>query len=657
MMMKKLLLFSLALFVAAGLSAGERQLKVESAQKIKTPDGRTILLENLGLPLTPKPAYVEFVTTSPDGEKIAWGVFRGTIEHYVVGYGEKTGLRIIDVTKYYAPHSYKPTITPYKGFIYILAGNRGPTLLKYEIATGKTTEIRHFKDQYYWLGHAVDSKGRIFWGISNNKKNEALLVGIDPATDKIIMLPKLNRINRQTYAISPAIDKNDIAYVPLGMNKQDICMVNLNTWEAKSILTDEERRAFAKGRSKLPVVRYINGAVYTKLDNKIYECTPEGLKPAPAAIKDLPRSWSCNTRRPDAGFRPNQWAADFTSDGLILKDSSGKTEQINIKGLPVIGHELYSIGSVHNGRLFGSGIFGSSLFSVDLKTLKATDHGGIGRAGVQQYDLASTPCGVLFCGYTGGYFDLFDPTKPVKEGVNPKPVWDLRQYNQERPFRLTAADKENMVFYTGSMATKNILPGALTKIDLKTNKHVTWQNIIPNQSIFDVVVVPGSDLLFGTSCIQGGTGSVPTEKEAQIFLFDPKLGKIIWQDNPVKGPCVAYQGSMLTADGKILVIARITSKDYRWMIFDPATRQSRIGNTLPHRSSGRFVFSEKRPVNGKNYFTCQGYFFEYDPVKDKVTPLFKDKMLDTTAYINFADEDQYMYFLDECRLMRWKFIQ
>ena len=60
--MKKFLFSCFALFLAAGLTAAERQLKVESIQKIKTPDGRTIQLENLGLPLTPKPAPVELDT-------------------------------------------------------------------------------------------------------------------------------------------------------------------------------------------------------------------------------------------------------------------------------------------------------------------------------------------------------------------------------------------------------------------------------------------------------------------------------------------------------------------------------------------------------------------------------------------------------------------
>ncbi|MBQ7393578.1 MAG: hypothetical protein IJV89_04420 [Lentisphaeria bacterium] len=654
--MKKILFLSLSLFLAAGLAAAERQLKVESVRKFKTPDGRTIQMESLGLPLTPKPASVEFVTTTPDGEKIAWGVFRGALEHYVVGYGEKSGRHLIDLTKYYGLHSYKPTIAPYKGFIYILAGNRGPALLKYEIATRKITEIHRFKAQYYWLGHTVDSRGRIFWGISNNKKNEALIMGIDPATDKIILPPKLNRIDRQTYALSPAIDDNDIAYIPLGMNTPDLCMMDLKTMEAKSILTDEEKKILKKMRVKLPAVRLIGGKVYTRFNKKIYECTPAGLKPAPEEIRDFPLSWICNTRFPGTAFRPGWEAFRFTSEGLILKNKQDQREWIPIKGLPVIGHEIYSVGGVHKGKIYGSGIFKGHVFSVDLKTLKATDYGLIGRSGVQQYDLASTPYGVLFCGYTGGYFDLLDPERPIRKGINPKPVWDLNASEQERPFRLTAADASNTVFYTGSMATKNRLPGALTKIDLKTGNHKTWRNIIPNQSIMDVVVVPGTKLLFGTSTVSGGTGSKATKKEAQIFLFDPEQEKVIWQDNPLKKPCVAYQGTMVTADGRILFVCRVASKEYIWLVFDPATRKCKIGKKLPYVTSGRFVFAEKRPVNGKNYFTCQGYFYEFDPAKDTVIPLFKDKILNDSNYIHFAEEDQYMYFRYEAQLMRWKFV-
>ena len=158
--------------------------------------------------------------------------------------------------------------------------------------------------------------------------------------------------------------------------------------------------------------------------------------------------------------------------------------------------------------------------------------------------------------------------------------------------------------------------------------------------------------------VEGGTGSRPTEKEAQIFLFDPASGRVVWQDNPVKGACYAYQASMNTADGRILVIARVRGEDYRWVIFDPVTRTSKIGELCKNgEGRSRFAFSEKRPVKGRNYFTCFGTFYEFDPATNRVTALFSDPSLNETNYFKYVDEDDSIYYLDEARLMRWRFIR
>ncbi len=644
--------------LAGGMShAAERQLKVESSREFKTPDGRRILVENLGLPLTPNVGQVEFVTVASDGERIAWAVCSGTMEHYIVGYGEKSGLRLIDVSRFFGPHKYKPTIAPYGDYVYILAGNRGPHLLKHQLSTGKTTEIHHFQDRYYWLGHTVDSQGRIFWGVHDSSKHREIVIGVDPRTDKIITTEKISDDPAQSYALSPAMDDRDVLYIPIGMNRPDLWMLDLKTGAKKSILTEAERAKFLRQRIQIPRVFRKGGNVYVGLGRQSFLCTPEGLRPAPDV---KPSSyWNSNACFPSRQFREDGTTAEeINSDGLVLRRPDGETELIRIEGIPVLGHELYSIGSVYKGRLFGSGIFKGNVFSVDLKTLKAIDYGLIGRAGVQQYDLAATPYGVLFCGYTGGFFDLFDPDRPIEKGKNPKPVGSLKAYDQERPFRLTAANDEQTLFYVGSMATKNALPGALTRVDLENGEFTCWKNPIPDQSIMDVVTVPGSPLIFGTSMIEGGTGSRPKEKEARIFLFDPATGRVVWQDNPVKGPCYGYQGSMNTADGRILVIARVRGRDYRPVIFDPATRTSEVGEALKGGGGrGRFVFSEKRPVKGRNYFTCFGAFYEFDPETNRVTMLFSDPSLYETNYFKYVDEDDSFYYLDESRLMRWKFIR
>ncbi|MBO5763519.1 MAG: hypothetical protein J6R85_06565, partial [Lentisphaeria bacterium] len=91
-------------------------------------------------------------------------------------------------------------------------------------------------------------------------------------------------------------------------------------------------------------------------------------------------------------------------------------------------------------------------------------------------------------------------------------------------------------------------------------------------------------------------------------------------------------------------------------IFDPATRKATVGKSIPVGSGrSRFVYAEKDPVKGRNYFTCMGAFYEYDPATGAVTMLYDDSSLHETGYIKYVKEHDCIYYLDEANLMRWKF--
>ena len=138
------------------------------------------------------------------------------------------------------------------------------------------------------------------------------------------------------------------------------------------------------------------------------------------------------------------------------------TRTIPIEGLPVVGHELYAIGDSKDGVLYGSGIFPANSFGLDLKTLESTDFGMGSRGGVQNYDLAATPYGILMASYVGANFDLLDPAKPIEPGINPKPIGDLRKEEQERPIRLTKIGDGN-VLYVGTIPAKNTHGGVIAR--------------------------------------------------------------------------------------------------------------------------------------------------------------------------------------------------
>ncbi len=636
--------------VAAVADPGEkRQLTPKPEATFKLPDGRTLELELLGRPLPAKKSPVEFVTTSADGEKIAWAVSRATIEHVLLGCGEKSGLHKLDLSEYFGPHSYKPTLNPGGDSVYILAGNRGPALIKYHIPSKKATVLRKYETRYYYLGTAVDSKGRIYWATYP----ETEVIGVDPADDRVFSLGRMTTEKKQSYALSPAIDDADILYVPVGESYPQLFAYNLATGAKKQLFSDADIKALQQKSVRIPRVTLQDGKVYTRIGAQIFRCTPEGLQEAPE-IKLVSESNRPNAKYPSCKFNDRETALYFDENGLVLND--GKSSRtIPLEGLPVVGHELYAIGDSKDGVLYGSGIFPANSFGLNLKTLESTDFGMGSRGGVQNYDLAATPYGILMASYVGSYFDLLDPAKPIKPGVNPKPIGDLRKEEQERPIRLTKIG-DGKILYVGTIPAKNTHGGVIARIDLEKGEIKSWRNVIPDQSIMDLVEVPdGGGLLFGGSCVDGGTGSEPKAKEAAMFLFDPATGKTVWTASPLPG-ARAYQGSSVTSDGKIMIVGR-GEKMYRFYLFDPVKREIVKDEELPGQY-GTWIFAEKKPVgpDGNNYFLARGALFEYSAKTGKLTRLFEHPSLKVTGYTAVAP-DGCLYYLNECRLYRVRLFQ
>ncbi len=623
-----------------------RTLRPQPLLQQSLPDGRTLILEELGRPLPGKASPVEFVAVMPDGEKIAWAVSRATLEHFLLGYGEKSGLHRLDLTEYFGPHSYKPTIAFHRDSIYILAGNRGPALIRYHIPTRTAKVLRKYDIPYYYLGFARDTGGRLYW----STYPETEVIGVDPETDRVFSLGRMTEDLDQSYALLPAADDDGTLYVPVGMKRPELYACNLKTGARKQILKPEESRLLTEKRRSMIRVLLRDGQVYADLAGRVMRCTPDGLVPAPGVrfVRDVVPG---NARQPSCDFGDGRTAVRFTENGLVVA-RDGREELIPVAGLPVVGHELYALGAVRNGVLFGSGIFPANTFGLDLNTLQARDYGMISGGGVQNYDLAAAPQGVLLASYVGGYLDLLDPASPVRKGVNPRRLGDMKQWQQERPFRLTPG--EPGIFYTGTMPAKNLHGGAIVRIDLNSGWVHAWRNLIPDQSIMEVIPVPGDDFtLLGLSNINGGTGTKPLAETAELFLFTPVTGKVIWHDAPL--PDVElYQGAARTREGRFMFLARHRDGRYDWCLWDPAQRK--ILRRVPLSGSNRLWGYTAREADaaGRLYFILQGAAYEYAPGRPEPVKLLEHPSLRTTGYITLAPDGN-LYFFDECRLMRIRF--
>jgi WD40 repeat protein len=128
---------------------------------------------------------------------------------------------------------------------------------------------------------------------------------------------------------------------------------------------------------------------------------------------------------------------------------------------------------------------------------------------------------VYFGTYPSGSVHVLDPK--VDPYAAPKTLFTIGN-EQDRLHTMTGGDGK---LFIGSIATYQRLGGALTVYDGETYK--VFRNVVQDQSINGLAYKDG--LLYGSTTIKGGLGSVPTAEQAKVFIWDPKTEKKIKEVN------------------------------------------------------------------------------------------------------------------------------
>ena len=634
------------LFSAGALDT--RQLTVSKVEDLAGGDGKTYTIELVGKPLPSPTAAVQFVTREPEGTDIAWAVVRSPEVYGLLGYDRlKNERHWIDLSKYHGEHGLSPVAVPGRGAVYILAGNRQPGIFKYDIARRETTLLRAIDPRTtgkYWLGGAVAPDGKIYFGIHPT----ATLLELDPAADRVTDLGRIADDPLQMYIILPAVDDRNILYAPVGLGKVELFAVDLANGARKQLLSPAQQAEYAAlpGQQKVEIALK-DGKVYRVFGGKYYLCSFDGVATEPTAGidgKDDPR------RLRYSAFANGDKPLFFNDDGLYVEEAgSGSRKLLAVAYPDGIGHELFAVGDVRDGTLYGSGIFGAKVFGLNLNTMVSTDYGIISTGTIQNYDLMDTPEGILLSSYTQGGLDLFDPGKPLRKGVNPRPLANLgNTHGQERLARLVRAGD---AIYGGTMPIKAQLGGALVRIDPAADYRVTvWRNIMPEQSIGIVSPVPGEpSLLLLPGSIYGGSSSIPKLAEAEVALWDMAAQKIVWTGkHPGKFP--TYNNAAPTSDGRILLFAE-DGVNQHYLIFDPKTRSFVADGKLEGRRGFHATAGPVGP-DASNYFVVGDILYKYNP-RDGVVKLLKHGSFAATKRFNLRP-DGMLYYLDNSRLMRVK---
>lgn len=303
--------------------------------------------------------------------------------------------------------------------------------------------------------------------------------------------------------------------------------------------------------------------------------------------------------------------------------STGKTElqDINYAGAPTL------IQSIHQGpdsKMWMAGYM-SGFASYDSMTGTKSESVPLG-----QIESSIVRNGHMILGaYAGGRILDFDPTQPFSK-TNPRELFNLRAFGQDRPFGMAYAPDRDQLF-VGTVANTTSLQGSLAMYDFATGKVDVFTNLAINQSIVSVAYHNG--LVYLGTTVYGGLGTPgPSETNAKLIVFDPATKTKVFETIPATGR-KGVTGLTVGPDGMIWGVA----EDYLFT-FDPSTRLYAYRSAILGRRYGSgttWAFASLQVgEDGNVYGTTRSQFFMVRP--------------ETKEYLRIADGGA--YYLNRDRL-------
>lgn len=577
---------------------------------------------------------IEFVTKDEEKGAIAWAGLTDAERNMLIGINIDNGDLIeVDLTRFGKSNA----VLLFKGserYIYVYAGKRG-RFFKYDIHLNKLVCLGGESKALYWMktSYAIAPDGKVYVGTYPN----AEVTVLNPHTDEVKVLERVSSSAGTEYVINPTSSADGIVYFPTGMQHGELWAFNPETNIKKQILPDS---LMTYGP---PVVwTAVDGKVYGKKGEVKFLCAPKGVIIGKTAAK-MPNKKSTEIDGKTALF--------IDRDGyLVMEDLSGRRSKLK-SDFKASAHEVFSIGDVHAGKLFGSGMKPGHVFTYDTASGSLLDLGKITRGGIQVYDILSYRDRLFMSSYTGGFIDCFDMGADNTLGRRQSVAHLHPQANQERVVQLVVG-KDGMI-YAPTAPIKGYLGGTIIQINPENLETKVFDDLIHNQSYTSITSIPSTGELFVTSSIKGGTSAKPTEKEAFIFLWDPKTARITYKGCPVSGS-PEYGKAVMAHTGLIYGVA-----SDRLYIFDPINKKVVLEKEMESGNEGpaKLILSERLGRNGLVYGvdSRNGRLFSLNPANNQVSILATDATLTNTRFAEIKD-DGYLYYANHSKLMRVRLI-
>jgi hypothetical protein len=385
-------------------------------------------------------------------------------------------------------------------------------------------------ETYIWMftnGH----DGRIYGCTYGNAK----LVSYDTKSGKLADLGRMD--DTQMYTRSVATGKDGRIYVGIGFSVANIVCYDPQTGQHRSIVPPEHRV-----QDVGTVWNGADGHAYGKIKGWTYRLADgkaEAIKPD-QAVAEAPRRLADG--RILVGY-------DYNGSYTLLDPASNtqKTFHYTYRGA---GAPVFLVGAGPAGTVYGSTAMPCEMFAYEAATGRLTNPGNPCGVGGEVYSFQAFGKRLFACAYPGSVLAVYDPDRPWDFGTEPRnnPM-QIGQVGDGhlRPRAMILGPGDTL--YIGSLPPYGQLGGAMGVVSTRTFKTVeNYRHLIRNQSIVALAWDKSGGLIYGGSCIAGGGGSAPTEKEAKFFGWDPAIRK------------PAFEMTVIPGDNQILSLTMAAGK-------------------------------------------------------------------------------------------------
>ncbi len=570
-------------------------------------------LEKIGTPIQAGHFPIYGFTRTPEGVVTAWTKVKSPARVGIIGAEPESGKATwIDVTKDHP--SRMLLLRVYHNKVYAIQGGNPSRVIEYDPATGQRRTFKLPINGRYFVDSsaAIAPDGKIYIGTFPDVE----IGWFDPATGATGALPRITPDLNQKYILQMLTDRDGHVYFTVGLHHPEVWCLQPSSGKIQQILPEQYRKLSDRAN-----IMAVDGVVYSWMGNDFYRCTPEKMEPVDAipGVKTPKHQIVC-----DLEFQPGKEfvALDSGSRLAILDRATGETSYrpIELEGFSPL---IYSISPGAGSRLWIGSFSPPALASFDTAHPEKgfVNYGRQGSGDTQIYDTLEWHNGrVYVSSYGQGWIDEVNLQRKRSQKV----LSLFKSEEQERIFSFVPASDGKV--YGPTMPIKGHLGGGILEWRPGSDRYRFYRNVIKNQSVQALTVTSDPALLFGAGTINGGSGSVPSEKEAKVFLWNLQDKKTVWETVPVPGEKI-YMGAHRLSGDLVWTVGVYTRTV---VIIDTAARKVVKTLQLPLSGNGislRAVGSAPEKFGNRLYVLGGDAIFEVDVTSGKVEILTRSPII------------------------------